>query len=358
MSYPMNPTDKAHWMAVAEHPQRVPHDGAARGATVPWSQALGPDALLVDVPGRTRRRACRASTPPDVWFVYRTNPAISFWDTAAVGDKMAHFPFVVAFAYTRDETNHFADVLLPDATDLESLQLIRIGGTKYVEQFWDHQGFALRQPAVRRRGRRARFHRHRDRARAAHRPARPSTTRRSTGARPACRCKSAHGDFSLDVEQRAHARSDLGRGVPRRERRTHRRRRSARPRLVQGARPRDQAVPAHRLVPVPDPGRAAACASSCRTRSACARVGAELGRRLHEHDMHWWDRSSTNTRRCPSGKDFAALWEAAVSDGGRRAGGLSVLAADRAQHAICLGRQRRHAADQGSRRQRRRATAA
>ena len=28
---------------------------------------------------------------------------------------MARFPFMVAFAYTRDETNHHADVLLPDA---------------------------------------------------------------------------------------------------------------------------------------------------------------------------------------------------------------------------------------------------
>src|SRR5215207_7906680 len=91
-------------------------------------------------------------TLPDVWFVYRTNPAISFWDTAALGEKMARFPFVVAFAYTRDETNHFADVLLPEATDLESLQLIRIGATKYIEQFWDHYGFALRQPAVAARG--------------------------------------------------------------------------------------------------------------------------------------------------------------------------------------------------------------
>ena len=44
------------------------------------------------------------------------------------------------------------NILLPDATDLESLQLIRIGGTKYVEQFWDHQGYALRQPAVAVRG--------------------------------------------------------------------------------------------------------------------------------------------------------------------------------------------------------------
>ena len=88
------------------------------------------------------------AAPPDVWLVYRTNPAISFWDTKAVGETMAKFPFTVCFALTRDETNHVADVLLPDCTDLEGLQLMRIGGTKYIEQFWDHQGFALRDPAV------------------------------------------------------------------------------------------------------------------------------------------------------------------------------------------------------------------
>jgi phenylacetyl-CoA:acceptor oxidoreductase len=41
-----------------------------------------------------------------------------------------------------------ADVLLPECTDIESTQLMRIGGTKFMEQFWDHQGFALRQSAV------------------------------------------------------------------------------------------------------------------------------------------------------------------------------------------------------------------
>ena len=47
-----------------------------------------------------------------------------------------------------DETNYMADVLLPERTDIESTQLIRIGSTKFIEQFWDHEGFALRQPAV------------------------------------------------------------------------------------------------------------------------------------------------------------------------------------------------------------------
>jgi len=55
---------------------------------------------------------------------------------------------VVSFAYTRDETNHMADILLPEATDLESLQLIQIGNTKFIEQLWKHQGWAIRQPAV------------------------------------------------------------------------------------------------------------------------------------------------------------------------------------------------------------------
>src|SRR5690606_6849121 len=38
--------------------------------------------------------------------------------------------------------------LLPDATDLESLQLIRIGSTKFTEQFWKHEGWAVRQPVA------------------------------------------------------------------------------------------------------------------------------------------------------------------------------------------------------------------
>jgi phenylacetyl-CoA:acceptor oxidoreductase len=61
---------------------------------------------------------------------------------------MARMPFIVAFAYTQDETNYMADILLPEATDLESTQLIRMGGTKFVEQHWDHQGVTLRQPVV------------------------------------------------------------------------------------------------------------------------------------------------------------------------------------------------------------------
>jgi phenylacetyl-CoA:acceptor oxidoreductase len=51
-----------------------------------------------------------------------------------------------------DETSHFADILLPDCTDLEGTQLIRLGGTHYFEQFWEAEGWVLRQPVVAPRG--------------------------------------------------------------------------------------------------------------------------------------------------------------------------------------------------------------
>jgi len=150
MEYPWNPTDRVNWMARPSvrhaHSTLVP-----LAADSPWSQALGPTHLAW-MQQREKFAHWPDPTVPDIWFVYRTNPAISFWDTPNVTATMATFPFVVAFAYTMDETNWMADVILPEATDLESLQLMRIGGTKYMEQFWDHQGFALRQPVVEKQG--------------------------------------------------------------------------------------------------------------------------------------------------------------------------------------------------------------
>lgn len=109
-----------------------------------WSPALGPSHFPWLFQEQTPD-GLPASTLPEVWIVYRTNPAVSSWDASYVADRIAEFPFTVAFAYTRDESNHMADVLLPDAMDLESTQLIRIGATKFIDQYWKHEGFALRQ---------------------------------------------------------------------------------------------------------------------------------------------------------------------------------------------------------------------
>lgn len=142
----LNPTHKEQWQSQPKIRNAfntlVPLAGNS-----PWSPSLGPAHLpwlfMKEAPANWPR-----VTPPEVWFVYHANPAISSWDTDAVGQMMERFPFIVSFAYTPDETNWYADVLLPDSTDLESLQLYRMGATKYIEQFWRHEGYALRQPAV------------------------------------------------------------------------------------------------------------------------------------------------------------------------------------------------------------------
>jgi phenylacetyl-CoA:acceptor oxidoreductase len=146
MDQPLNPTDRTGWIKQPKirnaYMTLVPLANNS-----PWSAALGPAHLpwlfMKNPPDNWPR-----PTPPEIWFTYRTNPAISHWDSDSVTEQMAKFPFVVSFAYTPDETNWYADVLLPEATDLESYQLYRIGGTKYIEQYWKHQGYAIRQPAA------------------------------------------------------------------------------------------------------------------------------------------------------------------------------------------------------------------
>ncbi len=143
----LNSTEKGKW-------QQQPTGRNAHRTLVPlvgsngaWSQALGPTHLAWMFQNEVPEN-WPSTSKPDIWFAYRTNPAISFWDTDAVAATMASFPFTVCFAYTRDETNHMADILLPEASDLESTQLIRLGRTKFMEQYWQHQGYVLRQAVV------------------------------------------------------------------------------------------------------------------------------------------------------------------------------------------------------------------
>lgn len=314
LDYPLNPTDRQSWSASPNirnaYRSMVPLAG--NGA---WSQALGPThfswMFLDDTP-----KGLPKVTPPDVWFVYRTNPAVSFWDTEAIGEKIARFPFVVAFAYTRDESNHYADLLLPDATDLESLQLIRIGGTKYVEQFWDHQGFALRQPAVDSRGEARDFT---DIATELARrcdllPAYNNAINKGAGG---VALKGPHGDFSLAVEQ-AHGRERIWDAVCR----------AASAELSDGAHAegldwwKEQG-----LATRPYPRAKWYLYPTMVERGLrfelpyqerLMRVGVELGRRLHEHDMHWWDKQLAEYQALPAWKDFPALWESALVKAGGR----------------------------------------
>jgi phenylacetyl-CoA:acceptor oxidoreductase len=141
----LNPTDKAHWQQPSNRSAfqtLVPLLGSG-----PWAPALGPAHLPWLFMEHTPRNWPRQNLP-DVWINIRANPAVSHWDTGQVTKMLAEMPFTVCFGYTPDETNWFADVVLPESPDTESLQLIRLGGAQFIEQFWQHQGWAIRQPVV------------------------------------------------------------------------------------------------------------------------------------------------------------------------------------------------------------------
>ncbi len=319
MAQPLNPTDREHWSAKPNirNAYRTMVPLAADG---PWSQALGPThfswMFLDETPAGLPR-----VTLPELWFLYRTNPAISFWDTDALADKMARFPFVVAFAYTRDETNHFADILLPDAVDLESLQLIRIGGSKYIEQFWEHEGFALRQPAVeppvdardftdiatdlaRRTGLIEKYN--------------AAINKGVVGVALKGAADDTVWDFSLETG-REHSRDEIWDAVCR----------AASAELTGGGEAHGlEWWKQHGLRTRPFPKlewylQPTLAQQGLRFelpyQERLYRVGRELGNRLHEHGMKWWDTQLAEYQALPAWKDFPALWEEELARMGGKA---------------------------------------
>ncbi len=147
MSHTFTPTSKEEWNDAPIN--RHAHDSLTPMAgNKNYAQSWGSTTLAWL---RLQERAAESwpkPNPPDVWFVYKCNPAMSFSETDKIEDTMAKFPFMAAFAYNHDETNHYADILMPEATDLESDQLLRIGGTHYFENHWETEGWALRQAVV------------------------------------------------------------------------------------------------------------------------------------------------------------------------------------------------------------------
>jgi phenylacetyl-CoA:acceptor oxidoreductase len=308
MHYPMNATSRNEW--ISRPPVRSAHRTLVPlVADSPWSQALGPTHLAWMMQGEDFDKLPPA-TPPDVWLVYRTNPVISFWDTKAVGEAVAKFPFTVCFTYTQDETNYMADVLLPDCTDLEGLQLLRIGGTKYVEQFWDFQGFALRDPAVPPQGEANDFTwiaTELARRTGLLEPYNAAINRGAAGVK----LSGNNYDFSLETD-RAHgveeiwdasckaASAEITDGAESDGLawfREHGFRVKPFPRLQWYLYPKliEQGLRFEQLY-----------------QERLFRIGQELGRRLHEHDIHWWDKQLAEYEPLPRWHDLCALWEGAL----------------------------------------------
>ena len=313
-----NPTGSNSWEQTPStrnlHRTLVPIVGRNGG----WSQALGPTQLAwMFQQDRPSDWAMPEPTYPDVWFVYRSNPAISFWETRRLAEAAARFPFMVAFAYTVDETNYMADLLLPEATDLESTQLIRMGATKYMEHFWDHYGVALRQKAVEPQG-----------------EARDFTwisteLAKRTGLLPEYVAQLNRGiagvsplkgdgyDFSLALAT-APEPEEIWDSICR----------AATTTLSGG---KDTyglqwfkehgfyAVPMSRLEWYLTPTlERQGLRYELPYQERLMRVGRELGNRLHEKGMHWWDEQLTEYVALPDWHDVPGRWERAVVNAGAR----------------------------------------
>ena len=317
MAQHFNATDKVNWASQPTgrnvHKTLVPIVGNSA-----WSQALGPTQLawmfLREQPADWNMAK---PTLPDVWFIYRTNPAISFWDTQSLIESIATFPFTVAFAYTLDETNFMADLLLPEATDLESVQLIKVGGTKFMEQFWDHRGVVLRQQAVAAQGdsrdftwittelakRTGLLEQYND-----------ALNRGAGGVSP---LKGVNYDFSLDPS-REHGVEEIWNAVCQ----------AASAHLSDGKEAHDLAwfkengfytVPMSRLEWYLTPTmEKQGVRYELPYQERLLRVGRELGNRLHEKKMAWWDEQLSEYAALPEWHDVPGRWEQALLNAGAK----------------------------------------
>jgi len=318
MAQKFNPTDKEHWVAQPTgrnaHRTLVPIVGNSA-----WSQALGPTQLAWmfqrEVPQDWN---LPTPTMPEMWFIYRSNPAISFWDTQTLVDTIATFPFTVSFAYTIDETNFFADLLLPEATDLESLQMIRVGGTKFVEQFWTARGVVLRQPAVEPQGETRDFtwiSTELARRTGLLEAYNKALNRGAGGVSP---LKGEGYDFSLDPA-REHDVDTIWDAVCR----------AASAELSGGRETLDLAwFKEHGFYTVPMSQKAWYLTPTLAEKGLryelpyqerLLRIGRELGNRLHENRMHWWDEQLSEYTALPEWHDVPGRWEQALVRSGAKA---------------------------------------
>jgi phenylacetyl-CoA:acceptor oxidoreductase len=320
LEQPLNPTSREAWQA-APHIRNAYRTLVPLAGNSPWSAALGPAHLpwlFMDDPPQ----AWPAPTVPEVWIIYRTNPAISNWETGRIERELERFPFVAAFAYTQDETNWYADLLLPEAGDLESLQLYRIGGTKYIEQYWRHTGWAIRQPVV------TPPYDTRDLTDVATELAvrtgllEPYLQAINRGAGTTVALAGRGWDYAFPTDGPSHAAPPSAADI------WDRVCRAATRSLSDGAVEHDLAwFREHGAFFVPFRERqyylhGAMAARGLRYelpyQERIRRLGEELGARLHERGITWWDAQLDEYQALPAWKDFPGIWRRTALARGRR----------------------------------------
>lgn len=296
------PTDREHWQArpVMRHGHSTLTPLTGDG---PIAQSLGSTTLSwLRLQGRAADTWARPN-PPDVWIVYRCNPLISNNDGERIAETVATFPFQVSFVYTHDETSHFADLLLPDCTDLESLQLIRVGGTEGFEQFWEAEGWVLRQPVVAPQGEARSFDWIAGELARRLEMVDDFNTAINAGA-----CGLPLGEFSLQ-EDRVHSSEEIWDAVCR----------AASFEVTEGtASDGLEYYREHGLRTRPFPRinwylfprmRAQGLRFELPYQERLLRIGRQLANRLHESGITWWDRQLAGYEPMPHFKDLNKLWE-------------------------------------------------
>jgi phenylacetyl-CoA:acceptor oxidoreductase len=311
----LNPTDTENWSMKSGsrnlHRMLVP-----LVLNTGWSQSLGPTSLAWIFQEKAPKGWERPL--PDVWFLFRTNPPIAFADTERIVEIMKRMPFMVCFAYTLDESNYLADVLLPDATDLESLQLIRMGGTHFDEYFCEHRGFVLRQPVVQPRG-----------------GARDFTwisteLARRTGLLEGYLGAINHGvGVGVKLGGKDYNFALPGDKVPTLEEVWDAACKAASAELSGGKEAKDLAwFKEHGFYATPFPRTdwylyPAMVKLGLRFelpyQERIIRSGRELERRLHEQDIHWWDEQLTEYMALPTWHDIPGRWVKALEHSGAKA---------------------------------------
>jgi anaerobic selenocysteine-containing dehydrogenase len=190
-------------------------------------------------------------------------------------------------------------------------QPARIGGTKYVEQFWDYQGFALRDTAVPPQGE------GRDFTWIATELARRcglleaynlAINRGAAGVK----LSGSNYDFSLDAGTPHDVETIWDAAC-----------RAATAELTDGAEDHGLAwfrehgfrvKPFSRLQWYLYPRLIeTGLRFEQPYQERLFRIGQELGRRLHEQDIHWWDKQLAEYQPMPHWRDLGALWEDALA---------------------------------------------
>jgi len=312
MAQTLAPTDAEHWPAPLKTRGGLAELTPLVG-TKGWGQALSPASLAWRFQNEAPEGWPQPS-PPDVWLVYRCNPVVSFPDTKLVVDAVREFPFVASIAYTHDETSWFADLVLPDNVDLESLQLKHLGGhTHAMDSFWAHRGYALKQPVVEPR------HDTREltdlwtdlMAELGSLDAYHEAINR--GAILGVPLAGVGYDLRLEPDERYTAEEMWDRVC-----------RAASRDLTAGEAEYDlDWFKEHGFLTKPFPATKHYLHPTMVEQDLryelpygerLQRMGAELGRRLHERDVHWWDTQLEEYQALPANEDPSAVWESFYGD--------------------------------------------